>query len=141
MEYSEKIKAKKVFIDKIIIVILHTYILSIPFSTGLCRFLPVVAFLLWFFSSYYMGLKNLLKEYPLFKYIGMFVLYIIFSLMWSDSLHDGFKEIEDYLYWVVLVVFALAILLVCLFNVKIKPAPSLEGSSCVRLGMGKKFSG
>ena len=106
MEYSEKIKAKKVFIDKIIIVILHTYILSIPFSTGLCRFLPVVAFLLWFFSSYYMGLKNLLKEYPLFKYIGIFVLYIIFSLMWSDSLHDGFKEIEDYLYWVVLVVFA-----------------------------------
>lgn len=93
-------------VDKLIIILLNIYILAIPYSTGLLRFIPIFTIFLWFFSSFYRSPKKLLDEFPIFKYIGIFILYLTVTLLWSKSLHAGLKELEDYIYWSILIVFA-----------------------------------
>lgn len=100
------ISEKKVYIDKVLIFLLHIFILVIPFSTALSRTSSILVFLFWLFSSYYINFKTVLEEFPIFKYIIVFVTYILISLFWSDSVNAGIKEIEDYIYWIVLVPFA-----------------------------------
>lgn len=96
-------------VDKLIITLLNIYILAIPYSTGLLRFIPIFTIFLWFFSSFYRSPKTLLDEFPIFKYIGIFILYLTVTLLWSKSLHAGLKELEDYMYWLVLIVFSTVI--------------------------------